>query len=197
VGGQGAVAIACLALIGACEFVPGVLPDASVNPSADAPLDAGLDTPPDPDGNTCSNAGLTCTTGMLWTFSCGGGCWVGCKESTTHADAKARCIAWGGELARITDQATQDCVNGMFQTSTARWLGLEQAAAQTSPSAGWSWGGDGLALPFTTGWSGGQPNDGDGDESDHLEQCVYMSNPSGAWHDTPCTSPSGAFACTR
>jgi hypothetical protein len=172
--------------VAACGFSAplGAEPDATA---------AAQDATVDGTANVCSTAHLQCSQPGV-TLACGGDCWVGCKETTSFAIAKQRCIDWGGTIATIYSSSINQCVNANFQTGTARWIGLEQVAGAAMPTAGWSWS-DGTLLAYTN-WSGGQPSDGDGTE-DGTEQCAYMSNPGGGWQDTACTDAIGAFICRR
>lgn len=184
-------AITITAMLAACTFRTNVTPaDGDIVTGDERMIDA---PPPDIDPTVCSTAGLLCATPVVM-IACSGGCWVGCRESTTHAVAKQRCAGWSGKLGRVESAAEEMCVNTSF-TGTARWTGLEQMAGSLTRTENWSWAGDGAMLPYTN-WAGGQPNDADGTENDE-EQCAYMSNPSGLWHDTPCAEPTGAFMCRR
>jgi hypothetical protein len=146
-----------------------------------------------PDAYVCSTAGLVCA-GLVAMRTCNGACWVGCTGGVEEPLAAQRCAAWGGRLAPLQTQADYDCAHTVVLPGIASWTGFEQAPGQTSNLAGWSWNGDGLAPTFLN-WSGGQPNDTDGNENG-AEQCAYMSNPSGAWQDTPCTGSSQfAYSC--
>lgn len=188
-----------LVAVTACSFSATLSEPVDAQRDDAAAGEAGLDANVDSSNPaTCSTANLTCAMPPeLIACGAGGssgtGCWVGCRESTVHAVAKARCALWGGELARMETAANQTCVNAAFAGS-ARWLGLEQGVS-TQVAGNWSWSGDGVALAYTN-WAGGQPNDNNGSESGE-EQCAYLSNPNGGWHDAPCTMNTGAFICYR
>jgi hypothetical protein len=156
--------------------------------------DAAVDADTTPDAFECTTVGLTCG-GTLSTFTCGGDCWAGCASGVDHATAHARCIAWGGVLAEVDNMTEQDCLDTTFVPAGAMHLGIVQPGGQTSPTAGWVWESTG-ATPVYTHWSGGQPSDNDGVESGE-EQCAYLSNGSGTWHDTPCSFAASGFACRK
>jgi hypothetical protein len=157
--------------------------DASDGPAVDVSL------------GTCNGAGLACPSGTTpHAIGCGTGCWYGCRDGSaiTEPEAAALCIAWGGKLGRIDSAADETCMRTVLDG--AIWVGIEQAANQATPIAGWSWNNDGTAPPYLR-WASGQPNDGDGTE-DGVEQCAYSST-STTWQDTPCTAQFSRFGCRK
>jgi hypothetical protein len=162
--------------------------DASVDPDApnpDAAIDAGFDAAP----LVCDDMGLACA-GNSATFTCGGHCWVRCTTSRAHANAKAQCLGWSGNLGEIDDATEQACVAMHLNDKT--WIGLEQPTTATQPGLGWTWNGA-TAVTFTN-WQSGAPNDSDGNENQQ-EQCGHME-PNGTWDDEACSS-TRAFFCER
>jgi hypothetical protein len=145
----------------------------------------------------CSTAGLDCPAGQeVLITGCGTACWVGCTDGTPITESAARdsCTSWGGTLGSFASGTELDCVRAAIARGSAMWIGLEQAPGATTPQAGWSWI-SGAALDFTD-WASGQPNDGDGSETDHAEQCAYSSTQT-TWQDTPCTDLLARYACQR
>jgi len=167
-------------------------------PSIDAPVDGAIDAASDApvDAAPCSTLGLVCPGSTPITFQCGGDCWAGCTNGTPipHAAAANACTVWGGRLTPVYNATELTCVRSAISVGSAMWLGLVQAPTAASPSAGWSWNGDGKTPPYLD-WAPGQPNDSDGDE-DGEEQCAYSSSAM-TWQDEPCTSLFARFACRR
>lgn len=186
-----------------CSFSHGSLAkDAPVTGDDDAPvmIDAAIDAAPDaaPDLGSCNTTGFTCIGGTPVAVTCNGACWLKCQQSTpvaSEAAASAACLAWGGKLAPIREQADNDCVAVTLFPAQASWIGYEQAATATMKTTEWSWNGDGVATNYVN-WSVGQPNDLDGAE-DGQEQCAFMPT-NGTWQDVAC-SDAGLFrlSCRR
>lgn len=155
------------------------------------PPDAALDAA----APTCSTAGLSCPGGQAVLIAgCGDACWVGCTNGTpiTEPQARANCVTWGGTLGAFASATELACVRAAISPGSAMWIGLEQAPGAATPQGGWSWiSGD--ALGFTA-WAAGQPNDGDGGEADHAEQCAYSSTQT-TWQDASCSDAFARFAC--
>jgi len=181
-----------LLALAACSFEHGELPrDGSVRTTDAARLDAAMpDAPP-----ACTND-LACA-GPVVAMMCNGGCWAKCTNAfgVGVLGAGIACGNWGGELAPLRTPADEDCVSQALFPQQASWIGLIQAPLQTSPSAGWSWNGDGHALAFTN-WDTGQPNDASGAETGS-EQCAFMTT-GGKWQDDDCSASSLVrFSCRR
>ena len=162
-----------------------------------APGDAPMSDAPMSDAPAgCSTTGLVCPNGQKVMMSCGTACWVGCTNGTpvTEPTARANCATWGGVLGSFGDSIEQDCVRAAIAPGSAMWIGLEQAPNQATPRDGWGWiSGDALSY---IDWASGQPNDGDGSELDHLEQCAY-STTQVTWQDTTCSDLFARYACKR
>ena len=198
-------------LLAACRFAPGSGMD---QPQDDAPppgIDGAIDAPRSdsmvimadaavdgPFTSTCSGIGLTCA-GSVVAVMCNGGCWAKCTSSVAivnQAAAAGACATWGGELAPIRNQGDQDCVANTLFPQQAPWIGFEQSGTATTLTTGWTWNSDGIA-PVYTHWGSGQPNDSNGNENDHAEQCAFM-NTAGDWHDTSCGDGGlFRFSCRR
>jgi len=192
-----------LALVAACGFEHGTLLFDAPGQSGDGPhagdaptdtTNVTIDAPPE-----CSSSGLVCA-GVPSAVMCNGACWVKCTQIgvavPNQGAAALSCASWGGKLAPIRDQGDQDCVAQMLFPGQSHWIGFEQSSTATSLTAGWTWNSDGIA-PTYTHWGAGQPNDTDGDETDHSEQCATM-NTAGDWHDTPCDdNNSYRFSCRK
>jgi hypothetical protein len=164
---------------GMTQMTDGSMADAAMV-IADAPTDG-------PIVSTCGTANFTCA-GSAVAINCNGGCWIKCTQGApiaNQAAAATACANWGGKLAPLRTQADENCVAQTLFPSQAHWIGLEQAGNASSVAGSWTWNSDGMALSFT-GWGTGQPNDINGNENDHAEQCAFM-NTSGDWHDTPCS----------
>jgi len=181
-----------LLLVAACSFDSGrASGDAKPEPGsdADAPGDTMMATDAAIDGSqsSCTTSGLICA-GQPVALMCNGACWVKCTQIgvsvPNQAAAAVSCASWGGTLAPIRNQGDQDCVEQTLFPSQAHWIGFEQPTSATSVSEGWTWNSDGVTPTFFH-WGSGQPNDTNGNENDHAEQCASM-NTSGDWHDTPC-----------
>ena len=131
---------------------------------------------------------------------CNGACWVKCTQYgvavPSQGAAALSCANWGGKLAPIRDQGDQDCVSQMLFPGQSHWIGFEQSGAAALLTEGWTWNSDGI-VPTFTHWGAGQPNDANGNENDHAEQCATM-NTAGDWHDTPCDdNNSYRFSCRK
>jgi len=182
-------------VLAACNFNEGVLA------TSDAPIvrsDMMGDVPTDEPMIACSTTGLACPNSVVVAMVvCNGACWAKC-QSTSQIDfyaADAACTSWGGKLAPIRDAADQACVSQMVWPGDAHWIGLEQSYSAVETYRGWSWNGDNMQLAFAA-WDSGQPDDINGNENDHAEQCAMMST-IGAWHDVPCSGTLYRFSCRR
>ena len=116
----------------------------------------------------------------------GGGNFAFCFKVKTYVDAEADCVAQGGHLVSIHDQATQDAaVSGAFAIAGGEWwIGLDDMA--TEGSFAWL---DGTPVDYTT-WAGGEPNNaGDTEDCGHLASWA-----GGLWNDIPCDQTL-AYVC--
>lgn len=192
--------VGCSFRVAGSSDAPPLIDDASATidapldgpPGIDAMIDAPIDGPPTA---VCSGAGLICPGGTLpRAITCSTGCWYGCRDGTsvTQVQASTLCTTWGGKLARIDSAAEETCMRTVIDG--AIWIGLQQALNQTNDAAGWSWNGDAIMPPYLR-WASGQPNDGDGTES-NVEQCAYSST-STTWQDELCTATLTRFTCRK
>jgi hypothetical protein len=191
-----------VAAVCACQFHHGVVSHdgggSADGPGIDAPkvdaMVAAIDSQPDAPP-PCVVTGLQCG-GQVTSKTCNGGCWVFCNDATpvVQSVARARCLAWGGELAPILDSNDQACVHS-FDPANQIWIGYEQPLNQATPATGWSFNGVTITQP---NWDTGEPNDSaaDGIENNQ-ENCAYMKD-TGKWNDTPCGEMNRTrFACRR
>lgn len=198
-----------LVIVAACSFDQGrAAIDAEPQPGSDAdtPLDAPgdmmmatTDAATDATFSSCTTSGLICA-GTPLALMCNGACWAKCTQIgvsvPNQATAAASCANWGGKLAPIRNQGDQDCLQQTLFPQQAHWIGFEQASSAASVTAGWSWSSDGVTSPFVH-WDSGQPNDLDASETDHAEQCAFMTT-AGGWQDVAC-GDNGLyrFSCRR
>lgn len=107
-----------------------------------------------------------------------GGTYAFCFKAKTYPEAEADCVAQGGHLASIHDQAQQDEVAGGAYALMGGhwWIGLSDVA--TEGTFAWE---DGTPLDFD-GWTGGEPNDAGG-----IEDCAHLADwAGGLWNDIGC-----------
>jgi len=175
----------------ACSQVFGLATPIVIDgPPPDRPIDVPTDI------YTCTPVNLSCLDATV-AFMCAGECWVGCRQTgLTWLQAGQRCSLWGGALARFGSSSEQDCALAMFAPQGPTWIGLSQKPGQLIPKDGWIWEHD-IPLTFVR-WGPAEPDDADGSESDHQEQCAVM-DANGAWSDVDCGGGSGApgFMCRR
>ncbi|OJH35531.1 CotH kinase family protein [Cystobacter ferrugineus] len=114
-----------------------------------------------------------------------GGSLAFCTQALSVPDAEADCVAQGGHLVSIHDQATQDAVfTGARALSTGQWwLGLTDRTVEGDFT--WS---DGSPRNYTA-WASGEPNDYGGNED-----CTQMLGTNGAWNDSSCSDKHN-FVC--
>jgi hypothetical protein len=128
---------------------------------------------------------LTCDAG----YTLGAGT-TKCYKLETAADdwlaALRTCIAMGGDLAKIENQAEQDAVFAVTGTSTA-WIGLSDLAGMPDGTFAWS---DGTALGFNN-WLAGQP-----DNAGLGQDCVVIRMQGGSWNDANC-NVENPFVCEK
>jgi CotH kinase protein/Lectin C-type domain/Putative metal-binding motif len=110
-----------------------------------------------------------------------GGTMAYCFQARNFSDAEADCVAQGGHLVAIHDQATQDEVrDGAWSILPGDWwIGLSDTAQEGT----FAWT-DGTPLDYAS-WAGGEPNDAGGNED-----CGHLwSAADGLWNDLPCDVP--------
>jgi hypothetical protein len=142
---------------------------------------------------TCGSLFPPCAGGVF-VLSCNNTCFALCDESRSWDDAETLCGTVGGHLAGIPSTAANSCVDQVMSLAAVprAWIGLRQNDGAAFPIAGWHWI-DGSSFS-TFGWDtgSGQPDDADGDEADHSEQCGFTT---GMWADEPCAS-TFPFVCS-
>jgi len=146
------------------------------------------------DVSACSGAGLVCADSVT-AVTCNGRCWAWCHDLVDHAQAVARCTAWGGTLMPLSTVADAACFRTTVVPTDSPWLGLEQASSSPAADVGWSWNGDGLPLDYTR-WDSTQPDDGNGGVEIGHEQCVRARDGTADWFDVQC-SDSYIVACAQ
>ena len=146
--------------------------DASVHPGA---LDVCLDGV-DQDCSGMMDDGPGCFAGCVGLPDVGFGAAL-CVGGLAWADARAACIAMGGDLAVFATKAEQDAVvAAMIDVAPGiadAWIGLGDQATEGA----YLWV-DGTKPTWTT-WAPNEPNNS-GDQD-----CVRLY-PSGLWNDSPC-----------
>ena len=178
---------------------PPAIDDADIDAPDAAPnmIDAMVDAQP-PNPVTCNPTGLPCV-GTATAIACNGGCWVKCVSAgpiTNQFAAATACTTWGGKLAPLKSTSDHTCAVMTIFSGQAFWIGLEQASTATQVDTQWTWNSDGVAITFDA-WGMGQPNDLNGNENDHAEQCAFI-NTDGDWHDEACTNGGlYRFLCRR
>jgi len=102
-------------------------------------------------------------------------------DLSTWDNAETTCVAWGGHLASVVDQAEMDkIIKGFAASGVAMssdvyiWIGLQD---RNSPSE-WSWI-DGSKPAGFTPWGNGEPS-----HTDH--HCVSMNMMTKTWWDRNC-----------
>ncbi|EYF03864.1 Hypothetical protein CAP_5128 [Chondromyces apiculatus DSM 436] len=109
----------------------------------------------------------------------GGGTLAFCFSPFLWSNAEADCVAQGGHLVSIHDQATQDAIVSTAQSIASGywWIGFNDQDEEGV----FTWT-DGSPVDYAS-WGVGEPNN-----SYDLEHCVYLSVGvgGGAWDDLPC-----------
>lgn len=110
-----------------------------------------------------------------------GGTLAYCFQPRNYAAAEFDCVAQGGHLVSIHDQATQDEVrNTAYGLLPGNWwIGLSDNALEGT----FVWTDD-TPLDYTS-WAGGEPNNAGGNEN-----CAHLWDAAGGeWNDIPCSVP--------
>ena len=153
---------------------------------------------------TLTGAFAVAPASAAWTFFAGTGNYyqvVVTPQPITWPDAQNAAVNAGGYLATLTSQAENDFVFSLalaqpdaFGTAATffwgPWLGGLQPDGLLDPNAGWTWvNGEG---PFVyTNWTGGEPNDFDGDETRlHFDSHGF----NGTWNDNQPDGEAGIFS---
>lgn len=116
----------------------------------------------------------------MTTPSPSGGTLSYCFEARNFAAAEFDCVAQGGHLVSIHDQATQDEVrNTAYGLMPGNWwIGLSDVALEGT----FVWT-DSTPLDHTS-WAGGEPNNAGG-----IENCAHLWDAAGGeWNDIPCNT---------
>ena len=124
-----------------------------------------------------------------------------CFRPRNQAAAEFDCVAQGGHLVSIHDQATQDEVRDTAYSILPGnwWIGLSDVALEGT----FVWSDD-TPLDYTA-WAGGEPNNAGGNEN-----CGHLWDAAGGeWNDIPCNEsmyyvcrldvpagPGGPYACS-
>ena len=198
-GSRPAAAVAALSIgLAGCELV--FPPEGGGTAGPDGRGDAGTVTDGAADGARIDDAGR-CTSlepacgGTVVPFQCGARCYALCTGPEIWDSARSRCQGVVADLASIGDIAEDTCVKVALADNAAgsTWIGLAQEIVAITPDQGWSWTDGSVYTPF--GWRAlpQQPNDTDGNESDHQEQCGYIDLE--GWADRNCVVNSFPFVC--
>jgi hypothetical protein len=129
---------------------------------------------------TCDTVGLVCSsTPTLMVIN--GGCYVTCHDLISWTAARARCQAWGGDLAVLDtpqeDLAVTDTLN------SGHWIGMQQMQNATQPQDGWVWI-TGTSVNNER-WYPGEGMDGSDQAENHQEDCGWAI--ASGWGDFSCT----------
>ena len=111
-------------------------------------------------------------------------CWKLFTDQKNYLDSLLACNVEGATLASVTNETEQ---NAMFLMagSGATWTGLSDILDEGV----YSWM-DGSLLDYTN-WNNGQPNNRDGNQ-----HCVYMRGSDGKWDDIVCKRKE-PFICQK
>ncbi|MGE0549900.1 MAG: C-type lectin domain-containing protein [Kofleriaceae bacterium] len=155
---------------GSCEDTTS---DAGMIDAATGSIDAApLTCPPVPMGQGCTTAVAVDPVAP--------NCWVVC-DARDGMFAKSF-VAGMWHAAVITSPQEMASAMAVVGGQTV-WAGLQQAASQATPNAGWSWV-TGATLGMVP-WSAGQPDDLNGSENAE-EQCGSLAG--GMWSDAACAT---------
>lgn len=108
------------------------------------------------------------------------------KKFTTATNwnaARDTCLAYGGDLASIPNDATNSWICSTLGCSDQPWMGFNDIAVEGT----WVWS-DGSPVTFTK-WGSGEPNNSGNEDCGHFRTDTY-------WNDASCTS-SFPFICKR
>jgi lectin-like protein len=113
------------------------------------------------------------------------GCYRLTADTATWLDARAVCIGWGGDLARIESAAEDDFLTARLSIDV--WIGVNDREVEGSMV--WA---DGSPLGYEN-WGDAQPDDFNAQE-DCGEKRVADA---GGWNDSPCDGMPREFLCER
>ena len=143
-----------------------------------------------------ANGLLVCSscTGGDYAASNNGKCYARFNTQVAWLQAQQNCVAWGGNLVTINDAAEQTFVHGLAG-ATSFWIGMNDRAAEAGTnqtSANWVWASG--ETPTYKQWMGGEP---DGNGADPIDDCVFLSVPSGGvWRDFDCNA-TAEYVCEK
>lgn len=103
-------------------------------------------------------------------------CYVILPDADSWREARAGCLEWGGDLARIDSDAENDLLSE--QTEGDVWLG----AGDFLEEGNFRWI-DGEPVDDDGDWAPGQP-----DNFENREDCLELRSFDDNWNDVPCTS---------
>lgn len=167
-----------IAPLGSEDAPDAALPNGAADGArADAGGDAAVEAPLAPDPPDAAAA--DCLEGSV----VAGRCHRASASALTWSDARADCLAWGGDLVSIESAEEDAAVASLLEVSV--WTG---ASDQTADGV-FTWA-DGSPIVFGN-WGNGQPDAFPGPD------CVEKRQETGeAWYDQPCTS-ANAYVCER
>ncbi|XP_055345940.1 macrophage mannose receptor 1-like [Paramacrobiotus metropolitanus] len=111
-------------------------------------------------------------------------------EAVSFEEARRRCVALGGDLASVRNEAEQKCIHGYVQyAEIGMWIGLRDTTAETDRMT-WQWvdNNDNQEPAVYANWQKGEPN-----MFNPKETCVEMY-PNGLWNNARCEQHKG-FIC--
>lgn len=168
----------------------GAQPDAAANDAAGAADAAPIPDGPLPDARACLE-------GDRRTEGADGTCYFGFDADENWVDARAACVANGGDLARIDDSAENDIVFALAQQTPVIdddwWAGGNDRAIEDT----WVWLDDTVEMrgALFVQFRAGEPNDGTADGED----CMILETDTAArtWDDRNCILSSHPYICER
>ena len=110
-----------------------------------------------------------------------------CPDPLTYDAARTACMAFGGDLLKVDDQAELDFLGAAEIPASAGVGGYRNGLSDLATEGTFVWT-DGSA-PTVTPWNAGEPND-----ANAVEDCVEMTAGATGWNDIDCAEPR-AFVC--
>jgi hypothetical protein len=164
-----------------------------------SPVDAGdpPDAPPPPPPDAASPDAQACIGGDRRTVA-DGACFFAFETPETWLEARASCVAAGGDLARIDSEVENDAVFALANSPAIPlkpdwWMGGNDRLIEDT----WVWldTNDEIVAPRFENWRLGEPNNG----GTNGEDCMILEsdNPAREWDDRNCALNSFPYICRR